>query len=54
MTAAGDVYTITGSYAADKNAKLIDHFAHMVEVTGEVSEKDGKKMIDVSALKMAS
>jgi hypothetical protein len=54
VTSTGDVYTITGAYAADKNAKLIDHFAHTVEVTGDVTEKDGKKMIDVTALKMAS
>lgn len=54
VTTAGDVYTITGDFAANKNAKLVDHFAHTVEVTGEVTEKDGKKSIDVTALKMAS
>ena len=30
------------------------HVTHTVEVTGDVSEKDGKKMIAVSTLKMAS
>jgi hypothetical protein len=54
VTADGDVYTITGEYTANKNAKLIDHFAHTVELTGTVGEKDGKKTIDVTALKMAS
>jgi hypothetical protein len=52
VTSTGEVYTITGSFAADKNAKLIEHFAHTVEVTGDVTEKDGKMMIDVTALKM--
>lgn len=54
VTASGDVYTITGAYAANKNEKLVPHATHMVEVTGEVAEKDGKKTIDVASLKMAS
>ncbi len=54
ITAAGDVYQITGAYTENKNAKLVDHVSHTVEVTGDVSEKDGKKMIAVSTLKMAS
>ncbi len=54
VTSAGEVYTITGEYAADKNAKLVPHAGHTVEVTGDVSEKDGKMIIAVSTLKMAS
>jgi hypothetical protein len=54
ITASGDVYTITGDYTANKNAKLVDHVSHTVEVTGEVSEKDGKKLVAVTSLKMAS
>lgn len=54
VTSAGEVYTITGAYTENKNQKLIEHFAHTVEVTGEVSEKDGKKLINVTSLKMAS
>lgn len=54
ITAAGDVYQITGAYTENKNAKLVDHVSHMVEVSGDVSEKDGKKMIAVATLKMAS
>ena len=46
------VYTITGDYTANNNEKLVPHFAHMVEVTGEVTEKDGKKTIAVKDLKM--
>jgi hypothetical protein len=54
ITASGDVYMITGSYTENKNAKLVEHVAHTVEVTGDVSEKDGQKMIAVTSLKMAS
>ncbi len=50
VTESGDVYTITGSYAADKNAKLIDFVSKTVEATGEVSEQDGKKTIEVASL----
>ncbi len=46
------VYTITGDYAAKNNEKLVPHFTHMVEVKGEVTETDGKKMIAVTELKM--
>jgi hypothetical protein len=53
VTEAGDVYTITGSYAANKNAKLIDFVSKTVEAKGEVTEKDGKKTIDVSSLTAA-
>jgi hypothetical protein len=47
------IYTITGEYAANKNAKLIEYLAKKVEVTGTVSEKDGQKTIDVSSIKVA-
>lgn len=50
VTDAGDVYTITGSYTEDKNAKLIDFVSKTVEATGEVTEKDGKKIIAVATL----
>ena len=45
LTADGKVYQIAGGLAADKNAKLIAHISHTVEVTGDVTEKDGKMMI---------
>jgi hypothetical protein len=54
LTADGKLYEITGGLAADKNAKLVAHVSHTVEVTGEVTEKDGKKMIASDALKMIS
>jgi hypothetical protein len=54
LTDDGKVYELTGGLAADKNAKLIAHVTHTVEVTGDVSEKDGKMMISADALKMIS
>jgi hypothetical protein len=54
VTSAGDVYQITGSYTQNKNEKLIEHFGKTIEATGEVTEKDGKKMIDVASIKQAA
>ncbi|HEX5731727.1 MAG TPA: hypothetical protein VF131_02745 [Blastocatellia bacterium] len=47
------IYSIKGDYAANKNEKLIPFVASMVEAKGTVSEKDGKKWIDVSSIKPA-
>ncbi len=47
------IYVVTGDWAANKNAKLIDFVAKRVEVTGEVSEKDGQKMMSIKSLKLA-
>ena len=46
-----NIYTITGTYADNKNEKLIEYVAETVEVKGVVSEADGKKMIAVSSIK---
>ena len=54
LTADGKVYELTGGLAADKNAKIIPHLAHTVEVTGDVTEKDGKVMIAADSLTMIS
>ena len=54
LTEDGKVYELTGGLAADKNAKIIPHISHTVEVTGEVTEKDGKTTISADALKMIS
>ena len=54
VTSDGQVYTITGDYAANKNEKLISMLAAPVEATGEVSEKDGAKELHVTAMKKAS
>jgi hypothetical protein len=46
------VYTITGDFAADNNKKLLEFVAKNVEATGEVTEKDGQKTINVTAMKL--
>jgi hypothetical protein len=53
LTADGKVYQIAGGLAADKNAKLIAHVSHTVEVTGDVMDHGGgKMMITADSLKM--
>jgi type 1 fimbria pilin len=52
LTEDGKLYQITGGLAADNNAKLVAHVSHTVEVTGDVTEKDGKMMIAADSLKM--
>jgi hypothetical protein len=54
VTAEGEVYSIAGSYTENKNAKLIEHFATTVEATGELTTKDGAKVLTVTALKKTS
>lgn len=44
------VYVIEGSYAAGKNAKLLDFVARKVEAKGTISERDGKFYINVAAM----
>ena len=53
LTADGKVYRISGGLAANNNAKLIAHMGHTVEITGDVTEKDGKVLIAANELKMA-
>ena len=48
---SNNVYSITGDYAANKNEKLIPFVAEMVEATGVVTEKDGKKTFAVTSIK---
>ena len=54
LLTADAIYTMTGDYAANKNAKLLDFVAKKVIVTGEVTEKDGVKSINVKSIKVAS
>ena len=44
---ADAIYTVTGDYAANKNAKILDFVAKTVTVTGAITEKDGTKSINV-------
>jgi hypothetical protein len=53
LTADGKVFRITGGLAANNNAKLIPHMKHTVEITGDVTEKDGKVLIAANDLKMS-
>jgi hypothetical protein len=50
---ADAIYTVTGDYAANNNAKLIEFVAKNVEAMGTVTEKDGQKMIAVTSIKAA-
>ena len=50
---ADAVYEIAGDYSANSNAKLLEFVAAQVEATGEVTEKDGKKIITVTSMKAA-
>jgi hypothetical protein len=54
LTSDGKVYQIAGGLAADKNAKLIAHIAHTVEITGDVMDHGGSMMISADSLKMLS
>ena len=51
---ADAVYNVVGDYAANNNAKLLDFVAKNVIVTGEVTEKDGVKSINVKSIKLAN
>ncbi|HEY7292307.1 MAG TPA: hypothetical protein VH583_20890 [Vicinamibacterales bacterium] len=53
LTSDGKLYQITGALAADNNAKLVAHVSHVVEITGDVTEKDGKMQIAGDSVKMA-
>ena len=50
VVAKDGVYVITGKYAEDKNAKVIPFIGKELAVKGVVTEKDGKKMIDVTSI----
>jgi len=49
LTADG-LYTIVGDYTRENNKKLDAFVAHQVQATGGVTEKDGKRLIDITAL----
>jgi hypothetical protein len=54
LTSDGKVYTIAGGLAENKNAKLVPHVSHTVEITGDVMNMSGKMMITSDAVKMVS
>src|SRR5689334_3180180 len=53
LAADGKVYSISGDYAANKNEKLIPYVAETVTVEGAVTEKDGKKWVNITSIKKA-
>ncbi|MGE0359420.1 MAG: hypothetical protein AB7H93_03230 [Vicinamibacterales bacterium] len=44
------VYVIEGDYTANNNAKLLDFVARRVEAKGQVTEKDGRQVINVTSM----
>jgi hypothetical protein len=54
LTSNGKIYVVTGDLAANNNAKLVPHMSHKVELTGDVTEKDGSSTIPATNLKMIS
>ena len=48
-----DVVEIVGEYTANRNARLLEFIAEEVLATGEVTESDGKLVINVTAMKVA-
>src|ERR1022692_3148751 len=51
LTSDGKVYVVTGDLVANNNAKLVPHMSHKVELTGDVTEKDGSLTIAATNLK---
>jgi len=45
------IYEVTGDFAANNNAKLLDFVAKSVTVTGEVTEQDGKKLLNIRTIR---
>ena len=54
LTADGKVYQIGGWLADNKNAKLIPHIGHTVEITGDTLGEGDTVMIHATDLKMVS
>jgi hypothetical protein len=54
LTSDGKLYEISGGLAADKNAKIIPHIGHTVEITGDVMDHGGSMMIMADSVKMIS
>jgi hypothetical protein len=54
LTSDGKLYELSGGLAANKNEKLVAHVGHTVEVTGDVMDHGGgRMMISADTLKMA-
>jgi type 1 fimbria pilin len=53
ILATDEVYLIEGDYSANNNARLLDFVAKRIEAKGDVTEKDGKKVINVASMMVA-
>ena len=52
LTEDGTLIEVQGDLAANNNANLVPHMSHTVELTGDMSEKDGKMIMQDKSLKM--
>jgi hypothetical protein len=50
VTEDGQVYLITGKYAENKNAKLMEFASKTVEIKGDVTETGGTKSINAESV----
>jgi molybdopterin-guanine dinucleotide biosynthesis protein A len=46
------VYEVAGDFTANDNARLLDFLAKQVSVTGELTERDGKKLLNVRTIRL--
>ncbi|MBI1873116.1 MAG: hypothetical protein HYS05_04400 [Acidobacteria bacterium] len=52
FTTKEEIYTVTGDYTKDNNAKLLDFVSKQVEAKGHVmTDKDGKKELHLMSIK---
>jgi hypothetical protein len=48
------IYQVTGAWTANDNEKLVEFAGQKVQVTGNVSEKDGKPALEVTSIAKAA
>ena len=46
------IYEVSGDFTANNNARLLDFVAKAVTITGEVTERDGKKLLNVRTIRV--
>ena len=46
------IYEVSGDFTANSNARLLDFVAKPVTITGEVTERDGKKLLNVKRIRV--
>jgi hypothetical protein len=48
------VYEVSGDFTANGNAKLLDFVAKSVTITGEVTEREGRKLLNIKSIRVAA